>query len=86
MNRDVKDVEWTILFDFPYNSMYPNKVNGFQSEMNEHVMTWTDKTRAEEFATDKCGKYGWFLVPTKTEISIDNTDVKDHDAECFWNR
>jgi hypothetical protein len=54
--------------------------------MNEHVMTWTDKTRAEEFATDKCGKYGWFLVPTKTEISVDNTDVKDHDAECFWNR
>ena len=90
MSTKTKDIEWTIAFNYPSNMMFPNKVNGFQSVLNEHVLTWTDKALAEQFAIERCGKYGWELVPTKTEcIHIDeviDTSDKDYTQDCFWNR
>ena len=90
MSTKTKEIEWTVAFNFSPNIMFPNKVNGYQSVLNEHVLTWTDKSLAEQFAMEKCGKYGWDLVPTKIEcihsdelIQVDNAE---YTHESFWNR
>lgn len=90
MSIKTKDVEWTIAFNFVPNTMFPNKINGYQSVLNENVLTWTDKALAEQFATEKCGKYGWDLVPTKSEYihtdEIIQVDTAEYTHDCFWNR
>ena len=54
------------------------------------TMNPQDYTLAEQFATEKCGKYGWDLVPTKTECihtdEIIQVEPAEYTHDCFWNR
>jgi hypothetical protein len=63
-----KEIEWTIQFDFPNEPVFPTKYNTYQTKLDENVLCWTDKAIATDFATEKCGKYGWRLVATKIQV------------------
>lgn len=54
---------WTVQFDFPNGPVFPTNSNTYQYMMDKNVKTWTDDEKAAAFAREKCGKYGWKLVP-----------------------
>lgn len=66
-SNTVKEVEWTICFNFPMGDVYPCRDGSYQEELDEEVMTWNDKKKAEDYAREKCTKYGWHLMPTVIE-------------------
>lgn len=85
-----KDVEWTILFDFPPTQdnpigFYPTD-NGEFIEIDPQDLTawtncrvWDNKDEAKKYAESVCGKYSWRLMPTKIEI----TSYKCVDSEKY---
>lgn len=67
---NVKEVEWTVIFNFPEKPVYPTINETYQETMNEQVKCWDNKKQAEEYAKEHCGKYSWVLVPTVIETKI----------------
>lgn len=76
----MKELEWTIIFDFPrdeldmhgYIPLNDNTYVPFNpgDESLKNAKVWTNKKDAEKFASEHCGKYAWQLFPTVIESVI----------------
>lgn len=83
-----REIEWTILFNFPSSyaeplGYYPTNNGAFVEVTPESLVAlidckvWSNKKEAEVFAREKCGKYSWKLFPTKILCSIDEEQYKE---------
>jgi len=63
--------DWSVVFHFPSEDVYPNKFNGYQSKLDENVRTFRHKADALIFAHEKAGKYSYNVFPTKMTITIE---------------
>lgn len=66
----MKELAWTVCFQFPDEIAYPNKSSGYQQELDGNVLVWRNKKDAEEFAKIHAGKYNWAIIPTEIVCKI----------------
>lgn len=75
-----KEVEWTIIFDFPATGsgtigFVPMNDGSNKLICENHFdisgcMTWNNKKEAERYAEEHCKGYNWYLFPTVIECTI----------------
>lgn len=66
-----EESEWTVYFDFPECPVFPTKDGDWVQQLGPNVKTFTDKNEAQKFALEKCGKYGFQIIPTVILMTIE---------------
>lgn len=71
MIKEDEELEWTVYFDFPDCPVFPTEDGSWVRQLDKTVKTFDDKIEAKKFALEKCGKYGFQIIPTKVLTCIE---------------